>query len=445
MAWYDKVVWQEGMFLRAQHFQQQDRYIEHMVQARAAPLQPHPWGVTELSLDRDLLTAGKFAVSSCAGVLEDGTPFDIPGHADPPPPLDLPEGARNMVIYLAMPVRQAGSPEVAFTEGPDAAAARYGLRSFEAFDTHSDSTLAAEVQIGRPRLRYMTETEERAGFTCLGLARVTEVQADRRVVIDDRFMAPCLRIGAVPVLAKIVEELVGLMGQRIEELAGRLSQPGVRGVGEIADFLMLQMMNRAHPLLSHWGHGGNVHPETLYAALVGLAGEFATFADPAKKAKQYPPYRHDDLQRSYAPVIADLRQYIAYIGIQSAVAIPLQARGYGYHIGVIMNRELLRSSSFVLVVHADTPGEQVRRMMPRMAKVGASEEIQTLVSTQVDGIVLRPLPVAPRQLPFHAGAAYFELDRGSAYWPRMQNAAAFGIHVQEGFQNLRLELWAIRG
>jgi len=87
----------------------------------------------------------------------------------------------------------------------------------------------------------------------------------------------------------------------------------------------------------------------------------------------------------------------------------------------------------------------VRRMFPRMVKIGAVEQIQTLVNTQVDGIAARPLPVAPRQLPFHAGAAYFELDRGSAYWPQMQNTGAFGIHVQEGFPNLRLELWAIRG
>lgn len=89
MAWNDKVVWQEGMFLRAQHYQQQDRYFEHLLQARSAPLRPHPWGVTEIALDRDLLGAGKFALSNIAGVLEDGTPFAIPGTADQPAPLDL--------------------------------------------------------------------------------------------------------------------------------------------------------------------------------------------------------------------------------------------------------------------------------------------------------------------------------------------------------------------
>ncbi len=34
MSWHNKVVWSEGLFLRPQHFQQQDRYIEHLVDGR---------------------------------------------------------------------------------------------------------------------------------------------------------------------------------------------------------------------------------------------------------------------------------------------------------------------------------------------------------------------------------------------------------------------------
>ena len=35
MTWTNRVVWQEGMFLRAQHFQQQDRWLEMLVRGRA--------------------------------------------------------------------------------------------------------------------------------------------------------------------------------------------------------------------------------------------------------------------------------------------------------------------------------------------------------------------------------------------------------------------------
>ncbi|WP_431280621.1 type VI secretion system baseplate subunit TssK [Humitalea sp. 24SJ18S-53] len=444
MAWHDKVVWQEGMFLRAQHFQQQDRYLEHLLQARAAPLRAHPWGITEFALDRDLLAAGKFAISNVAGVLEDGTPFAIPGTADQPAPLDLAEGTRNQVVYLALPVRQPGSPEVTATDGAEAAAARYHLRPFEAYDTHSDATLPAELGVGRPRLRFMLESEERAGFSCLGLARIVEVQADRRVMIDDRFMPPCLRISAVPPLANIVAELVGMLGQRAEALGARLSQPGARGVAEVADFLLLQTVNRCLPLLAHYADAGNVHPETLFATLVQIAGELATFTSPDKKASTYPAYRHDDLQRSFAPVIADLRRSLSAVLETNAVEIPLQERSHGVRVGPILDRNLLRAGQFVMTVMADMPGEQVRRQFPNQVKIGAVEHIRELVNVALPGIVVRPLPVAPRQIPFHAGAVYFELDRGSPHWQQMQTSGGFAIHVSGDFPNLRLSLWAIR-
>jgi type VI secretion system protein ImpJ len=445
MAWNDKVVWQEGMFLRSQHFQQADRYAEHLVQMRAAPLRAHPWGVTELSLDRDLLAAGKFAIASCAGIMEDGTPFAVPGDADQPTPLDLPEGLRNCVVFLALPVRQPGAAEVTAGDGPDAMTARYSLRSFEAYDTHSQSTMPAELQIGRPRLRFMLETEERPGFSCIGLARVVEVQADRRVVVDERFIPPCLRASAAPPLANLIGELVGMFGQRAEALAARLTQPGSRGVAEVADFMLLQTINRCQPLLAHWADAANVHPETLYASLVQIAGELATFTAPDKRATAYPAYRHEDLQRSFAPVVADIRRSLSAVLETNAVNIPLQDRKFGVRVGPIVDRNLLRASSFVLTVQADLPGEQLRRLFPNQVKIGAVEHIRELVNVALPGIAIRPLPVAPRQIPFTAGATYFELDRGSPHWAQMQNSGAFAIHVSGDFPGLQIELWAIRG
>ncbi len=445
MVWHDKVVWQEGMFLRAQHFQQQDRHTAYQLQARAAPLRAHPWGLTELSIDRDLLAAGRFALSSAAGVLEDGTPFSIPGGADAPLPLDLPEGTRNAIVYLALPLQQDGNPEVSAPEsGPDEMRARYALRSFEAFDTHSDSTLSASLAVGRLRLRYLLEGGELAGYSRLGLARVVEVQSDRRVQLDERYMPPCLRVSAHPLLGNLAAELVGMLGQRAEVLAARLGQPGARGVADVADFLLLQTVNRWQPLMAHWADAGNVHPETLFAALVQLAGELATFTAPDKRAGNYPAYRHDDLQRSFTPLVADLRRSLSLVLETNAVAIPLQDPKFGIRVGQLTDRTLLRASQFVLAVSADIAGEQLRRLFPNKVKIGAVEHIRELVNVSLPGIAVRALPVAPRQIPFQANAAYFELDRGSPHWQQMQNSGGFGIHVSDEFPNLHIELWAIR-
>jgi type VI secretion system protein ImpJ len=188
MTWTNRVVWQEGMFLRAQHFQQQDRWLEMLVRTRAAALRPHSWGVIEMGVDRDLLSTGRFALSSAVGVFEDGTPFALPGETDHPPPLDLPDSTRDAVVYLAAPIRQPGAVEITMngSEG------RYALREFEAYDTHSASPQPAPLLIARLRLRYMLESEERAGYLCIGLARVTEVAADRRATLDERWIPPAL-------------------------------------------------------------------------------------------------------------------------------------------------------------------------------------------------------------------------------------------------------------
>jgi len=441
MTWTNRVVWQEGMFLRAQHFQQQDRWLEMMVRARTAALRPHPWGVVEMMIDRDLLTTGRFALSSAVGVFEDGTPFSIPSETDHPPPLELPDNTRDAVVYLAAPIRQAGAIEIALngSEG------RYRVREFEAYDTHSASPQPAPLQIARLRLRYMLETEERAGYLCIGLARVTEVSADRRATLDERWIPPALVCSAVLPLSGLITEFSGMLNQRGEALAARLTAPGSRGVAEVADFLLLQTVNRWQKLLAHWADAGNIHPEDLYSAFVEMAGELATFTEVTRRPNAYPAYRHDDLQRSFAPVVADLRRSLSAVLEQNAIAIPLQERQYGVRVGPIIDRSILRGSSFVLTVQADMPTEQLQRLFPSQVKIGAVEHISNLVNVLLPGITVRPLPVAPRQIPFYAGASYFELDRNSPHWQQMQASGGFAIHVSGDFPNLRMELWAIRG
>lgn len=440
MTFSNRVVWLEGMFLRAQHFQQQDRWAEALVRDRTASLRPHAWGMTEATINRNLLTTGQFALSGGRGVFEDGTPFALPGEADHPPPLDLPETTRNAIVYLALPVRQEGSVEVAIDASTEA---RFAQGSFEALDTHSGSPQPAEVQVGRLRLRYMLETDNRAGYHCIGLARISEVGADRRVDLDDEWIAPALSCSAAPPLVGFLQELSGMLNQRAEVLAARLA-PGFRGVAEVQDFLLLQSLNRAHKLIEHWTADLGVHPVDLYAALVQMAGDFATFTETTRRPSKYPPYRHGDLQRSFAPVIADLRRSLSAVIEQTAIQIPLQKRNYGVQVGRINDRSILRSASFVLTVQADVPAERLRRLFPSQVKIGAVEHIRELVNVAMPGISVRPLPVAPRQLPFYAGATYFELDRNSSHWKELQSSGGFAVHVSGDFPNMNLELWAIR-
>jgi type VI secretion system protein ImpJ len=446
MHWDNKVIWSEGMFLRAQHFQQFDRYVEKLVRGRVDGIRGHSWGIIDLQLNRELLAIGKFAVARCRGILQDGTPFSIPDHTDHPPPLEIPENARNCVVYLTLPGTQPGGIEVAL--GEEETTARYRAAEYDTADTMSDARSEEQIQIGRLRMGYALETDERAGLVSLGLARIVEVRADKAVLLDERYIAPCLNCAMAPPLAGFVAELRGLLHHRGEALAARVSAPGTKGVADIADFLLLQVVNRYEPLLAHYqADAAALHPEAFYAKCLEIAGELGTFTGQQKRAAAFPEYRHDNLQASFAPVIAELRQALSAVLEQNAIPIPLQERSYGVRVGVVHDRSLFAGAAFVLAVNAEMPSEVLRRKFTNQSKIGPVEQIAQLVNVALPGIVIHPLPVAPRQLPYHAGTVYFELDRSGPLWKQMQKPGGSGglaFFAGDGFPGLEMELWAIR-
>lgn len=440
MNWYSRIAWQEGMFLRAQHFQQQDRWITSHLRGATRALRPFPFGLTELALSRELLATGRFGLASASGVFDDGTPFTVPGDAPLPAPLLVPETARDVLVHLAIPLQQPGATEIS-SAGRDG---RYDPEGFEAYDTHSGSTEPARLEVGTLRLRFLLDTDDREGYLCLPIARIVEMASDARVVLDERWIPPVLTCSATAPLAGLLVELAGMLNQRGEAIAARLLAVGTKSNTEVADFLLLQSINRWQTLLGHFADAGNVHPESLYQVLLQLAGELATFTDAQRRPGRYPAYRHDDLQRSFTPVVADIRRSLSAVLEQTAIQIPLQERRHGVRVGPIQDRTLLAGTSIVLVVKADLPAENLRRLFPTTSKVGAVEHIRELVNVALPGIELRPLPVAPRQMPFVPGAQYFELDRSSPHWQQMQNSGGFAVHVSGDYPNLDLELWAIR-
>jgi type VI secretion system protein ImpJ len=444
MGWDNKVIWTEGLFLQPQHFQQQDRYVERLVRASTGPLRPFAWGLTMLELDADLLALGKFGIRAAAGVLSDGTPFSIPDDVDHPRPLEILENARNLTVHLVLPARQAGGVDAAPPEQTETVA-RFSIAEHDAGDTNSGYQSTATLPVGKLRLRLALEGTAREGHTSIGLARVAEVRSDKSVVLDENYIPPVLRLSAAPTLSGFATHLQGLLHHRAESLAGRMSDSGTRGTAEIADYMLLQICNRAEPVFSHLATAaGQIHPEAFYREAVALAGELATFTEQRKRPVEFPPYRHEDLQATFKPVFAALRQALSAVLEQTAVPIALQERKFGIRVGPITDRSLV-GGTWVLAVRAQMQPETLRRNFPNLVKIGPVEQIRELISVALPGIAVRALPVAPRQLPYYAGTTYFELDRSGPYWAALARSGGIAIHVTGEVPGLEMECWAIRG
>lgn len=444
MSSYNKVIWTEGLFLQPQHFQQQDRYFERYVESRCQGLTPHGWGFIEIELEQDFLAIGKFALRRAVGVFPDGTPVRMPDDDPLPAPLAVGTQVRDQIVFLAVPLRGAAPLEAERSAGADGLV-RHDVRELETRDATSASSDTAVVEVGNLKTRFLLANEVTDAYACLPLAHIVEGRTDNRVVLDDKFIPTVLHARAAPRLDAFLRELHGLLHHRGDALGGRAAATARGASAEIADFLMLQAINRFEPLIAHCAEAGVLHPEDLFRVCVQAAGELATFTTPSKRPPPLPAYRHDRLRESFEPVMAALRQSLGAVLEQAAIPIPIESKKFGISVAMVADRSLYGTAVFILAARADLPAEELRKRFPAQLKIGPVETIRDLVNLQLPGVPVHAVPVAPRQIPYHAGYVYFELDQTHELWGRLKTSGGVGLHIAGEFPGLALEFWAIRG
>lgn len=443
MSLNSKVVWSEGMFLNPQHFQQQERYFERYVEGKCQAYGAYGWGLQDFEVDQELLKLGKISVLSGKGVFPDGTPFSFPSIDDAPAVFEVPENTHNTIVYLAVPVKRPGAVDV-LEDQETQGLARYYSSEQDIRDVTIDGGDNVSINVGKLRFRLLLEGDDLSGYACIGLLRVAESREDKNVLLDDQYIPTSLDCNASPKLSGFISELVGLLHHRGESIAGRMGDTNQGGTAEIADYMMLQLVNRLEPMAVHLSQVQGLHPEQLFSESVQMIGELSTFVSKDKRPPAFPKYLHDSLQETFVPVMSSLRQCLSMVYEQTATSLALVEKNYGIRVAQIPDRSFISSAMFVLAVKADIPENKLRTHLPAQIKIGPVERIRQLVNAAMPGIPLKALPVAPRQIPFHAGYTYFELESKSEFWKELENSGGFAFHIGGDFPGLELELWAIR-
>ncbi|WP_434113654.1 type VI secretion system baseplate subunit TssK [Paraburkholderia caffeinilytica] len=447
MSWNNKVVWSEGLFLRPQLFQQQERYLERYVHTRALALSPFFFGLSQYRIDTDALAIGKIILSSASGVFPDGTPFDAPADTPPPPPLAIRSTHLDQVIYLATPARIPNVEETTFRDAPDSCA-RYAVFEEEVRDSNSTGQGPRLIQLSRIRLRLITEDELGDSWLSLALARIKAIRPDNMVQLDDALIPPVTGYGVSPLLNAWLVRIHELTGMRANALSERLTGPGSRlaKTAEVSDYLLLQTLNRYEPRLRHLRTVPTASPEWLYEVLVEMMGELSTWlrTDTRRPIDTYLPYQHGTPHLCLKPIVEDIQRLLNLVLVRSAQAITLVDLGHGMRNAALDPAEIAGFSTLVFAIQADMAPETLMQQFIVQAKAGPSEKLPDLVRGHLPGIPLQMLPVPPRQIPFSAGHLYFEITRAGRLWDEVAQHGGLALHVAGEFPGLNLQLWGIR-
>jgi type VI secretion system protein ImpJ len=440
MSWYSKVVWSEGLFLRPHHLQQNDRYLEHLVESRVRQVAPYPWGFSHLEIDRDLAQQAKFSLRRATGVMPDGTPFDIPADSPLPPPIEVPESAAGQIAWIAMPVAASNTREVDERTADSASRFTSGPETF--IDSTSALRIEEEIDVAYPRLAFELRKTAKPGYVGLGIARILEVR-DKTIVFDEKYAPPVLTCSAHPVVDGWIDRVIGWIDNKLEELARYAADPTAGGGLQSVDYFVLQLLNRHINVLKHFRGSSYVHPERLFEEYLRLAGELATFATPERRARQYPAYDHDNLEHVFEPLVRDLQDFLSARLGRRAIRLEIIQRSENALVSPIRDRSLFRNSSFVMEVSARRPLVEIQHQFPHLFKVGPNTKMNEIVHANLPGVPLVHLPTPPPQIRAITDHVYFYLDRKSQLWPEFSTASSIGMHFSGDWPELQLELWAI--
>ncbi|MGP3698903.1 type VI secretion system baseplate subunit TssK [Rhodobacter sp. NSM] len=422
----NRVVWSEGLFLRTQHFQQQDRHAEALMRAvlLAAPWQS--FGFAKLALDAAALDAGRVALSEAEGLMPDGTPFRL-AEVVPPPALPIRREAPPGPILLALPVEQPGAASLDPAHA-EPSGARYRGHMVTLRDTIRGGAEPEEIELARLAPRLIAPGEPADGYVTLPVARVEGLRADGSVALVDGWLPPALTIGAVPWYLSLLQELVtGL--DRVAEAHGGLV---LGGAGRsVENLLILELANTARPRLAHLLAQAQEHPSALYQELAGLAGRMATYGSSSRRLSDLAAYDHLDPQPAFAALADTLRSLVLSLRHvePKSRALPVARHSQNIWKVRIDNPEILRSSRIVLRVGSEMSDESLRRLFADQATVGAADAFERLWTSRLPGIPLRPLHSQPREIPYDGERLCLELDQKSEHWSQLLEAPGFVVGV----------------
>lgn len=440
-----KVVWSEGMLLTPQHFQQWDRHYEGLIAERFRTHDPFAWGITTLDIDRDGLANGRFTLLQCTVVMPDGLIIDIPELDGAPATrtftdLFLPT-MESLNVYLGIPVERTDGMSCQLGKESGARPARFFAEHIEAIDiTTGDNP--REVLVAKKNLRLFFSGEETADTVSIKVAELVR-QPSGAVGLKETYIPPCLWISGSPYLLRLLRALVELLVAKKATFSD--AQRGVLELigSDLGKFALVAAVSTHLPALQHLSQVERIHPESLYMAMVRLAGQMLMLAAP-NESPDLPRYQHENLTATFEGLDKRIRSIVEGVTPTRYITIPLDSSGDNVWVGRVPEMRLFASGQFFVMASGDLPEDQVRNLVPQQVKIGSPSKLREIVAAAMPGVKLYHTPKPPATLPMKIGTQYFRLDDRGVFWDEIKKSQVVALHVPQSLQGIRIQLVATK-
>ena len=406
------VRWKEGLFLKPQHFQQQDIHIESREHQRLQAFEVHSWGLQQLVLNDEALSTFTLSIEKLRAVLPDGTLVDVPGNARVASrPFEglMTEVGRPIDVQIGLRALEGNGPHTLSGE-TSTGDTRHIAAAEEVYDLDAGRDPIPMERLNY-NLRIFMGDENTDGYATLPIARLSRTgDVGRPVEHDPNFSPPCMQLAGSEMLCRAARAVV-------ERLTVVLRDLGQERGSERPDPLILYYgLSGSLPVLREMVQKGEVHPRHLYYELARLAGALFYRDKQGRSAEQVPLYDH----RNPGPVFLELRDLIVDLSemvIQKAYRrVPMERRDGDLFVGTLPQEAKAAGARFFLEVESAESRDRVP-LLVMATKISNPERIDHLRQHALPGVPTEAQPGPPPELPkVGQTGAYFRLKYEEPEW-----------------------------
>lgn len=380
------VVWREGLFLRPQHLQQQDRYWHSLLQRYRQALFPHAIGVLRLEFSPAHLLAGHIQLTQLDVCLPQGHWCLAPQRDALPEALALTEEClEGELLYLSV-ADEHGHPMPI----------NCITRSIP--DVMSQHAMAADIELAqlRPRLLWQHQVKDIAD--ALPVARIKRLHANGHIELDTEYLPCTMTLSGSKGLEVLLHGVLQLLRQKQRQLT--TPEPRLLTAHHCAHrTLQLIWLSRNITRLNHLLTLGHSQPEAIFDYLLEQEAELCALAPSPAPCLDPVRYCHTEQDRCFKAVIARMVERLTPFGLDGLHPITVQSSGSGQYRATLQPADIATPYRLWLGLKANSGDPLASQLIQQQLKIAFPGTMPDLLTLQLPGLALRMVSAPPAGWP----------------------------------------------
>jgi type VI secretion system protein ImpJ len=453
------IFWHHGLFLRPQHFQQNDAFLQSILTPHNLYHTPFFWGCGSMQVLDSSFSRRIIEIEKCEIIFQDGTWLKCPENA-----MILPrsfedisfdtKGDTPVTVYVGIKKWDRRNKNVTEMDGAgsfDSVRTRFVCpqEPCEIKDIHEGGEPANIRKMDYIlKIFWDNEIDKFSDYLLMPLCRL-ELD-EEKVVISKKFIPPCFTLSASDMLMQMLKSLRENIISRCRVFESYKFSQGFQSSDFDAHFLphllVLNSLNRSLPILNHMIDLANFHPQKVYAALKQMVGDLSTFTDRINALGQtkdglnlLPDYDHENLYHCFNEAHLLISELLRGISIGGESIIHMMREG-NYFTAQIAADEFRDPYMYFFVVKTKKESDQIVNDMHNIVKIGPKKNMENMISRALPGLPVRHRLVPPPGMPKRSDSYFFRIDTKHYLWEEIQRACDICLFWNNAPDDAAIEL-----